>query len=59
MITMAAPASSASAGFEYRPLVTTSPSPWPPISPAITTIESANRIVWLTDRRINRRASGS
>ena len=31
----------------------------PPISPAITTIESANRIVWLTERSSIRRASGS
>ena len=39
--------------------MTTSPSPWPPISPAITTIESAKRIVWFTERRRSRRASGS
>jgi hypothetical protein len=41
------------------PLVTTAPSPPPPMRPAITTIESANRIVWLTPSRIIRRASGS
>ena len=41
------------------PLLTTAPSPPPPISPAITTIESAKRIVWLTPSRIIRRASGS
>ena len=38
--------------------MTASPRPAPPISPAITTIESANRIVWLTDRSSIRRASG-
>ena len=59
MITIAAPASSASAAFEYSPLVTTSPSPRPPIRPAITTSESANMIVWLTDSSSWRRASGS
>ena len=31
----------------------------PPISPAMTTSDSANMIVWLTDSRIWRRASGS
>ena len=51
MITIATPASSASAAFEYRPFVTTSPSPRPPIRPAITTSESANMIVWLTDEQ--------
>ena len=56
--TITMPASSASAGYELRPLVTTSPSPLPPIRPAITTIESANRIVWLTERSSIRRASG-
>jgi hypothetical protein len=40
-------------------LVTTSPSPWPPIRPAITTSESANMIVWFTDSSNWRRASGS
>ena len=39
--------------------MTTSPRPGPPISPAITTIESANRIIWLTERSSIRRASGS
>jgi len=38
--------------------VTVSPSPLPPISPAITTIESAKRIVWLTASRSVLRASG-
>ena len=42
-----------------RPLLTTAPRPPPPISPAITTIESAKRIVWLTPSRIIRRASGN
>ena len=37
----------------------TSPSPLPPISPAMTTIESAKRIVWLTESSSIRRASGS
>ena len=59
MITIATPASSASAAFEYSPFVTTSPSPRPPIRPAITTSESANMIVWLTDSSSCRRASGS
>ena len=45
MITIAMPASSASEALEYRPLVTTSPRPCPPIRPAITTSESANMIV--------------
>ena len=57
--TITRPARSARAGYELRPLVTTSPRPLPPISPAITTIESANRIVWLTERSSIRRASGS
>ena len=39
--------------------MTTSPRPWPPIRPAITTIESAKRIVWFTERSRRRRASGS
>ena len=39
--------------------MTTSPRPLPPIRPAITTIESAKRIVWLTPRRSIRRARGS
>ena len=39
--------------------MTTAPRPPPPIKPAITTIESAKRIVWLTPSRIMRRASGS
>ena len=39
--------------------MTTSPRPAPPISPAITTIESAKRIVWLTESSSIRRASGS
>ena len=39
--------------------MTESPRPWPPISPAITTIESAKRMVWLTDSSSIRRASGS
>ena len=59
MITIAIPPRMASAGFEYSPLVTTAPRPPPPIRPAITTIESANRIVWLTPRSSMRRASGS
>ncbi len=59
MTTITRPASRASAGYELRPLVTTSPSPLPPISPAMTTIESANRMVWLTERSSIRRASGS
>ena len=37
----------------------TAPRPPPPIRPAITTIESANRIVWFTPSRSIRRASGS
>ena len=41
------------------PFVTTPPRPGPPISPAITTIESANRITWLTESSSMRRASGS
>ena len=59
MITIAKPPSSASAGSDESPFVTTSPRPAPPISPAITTIESAKRIVWLTERSSIRRASGS
>ena len=59
MTTITNPARSASAGYEFSPLVTVSPSPLPPIRPAITTIESANRIVWLTERSSIRRASGS
>ena len=59
MITIAPPASSASDALEYSPLVTTSPSPRPPIRPAITTSESPNMIVWLTESRSWRRASGS
>ncbi len=39
--------------------MTTAPRPPPPIKPAITTIESAKRIVWLTPSKIIRRASGS
>ena len=39
--------------------MTASPRPVPPISPAITTIESAKRIVWLTERSSIRRASGN
>ena len=39
--------------------MTTSPRPGPPISPAITTIESANRITWLTESSSIRRARGS
>ena len=39
--------------------MTTSPSPLPPIRPAITTSESANMIVWLTASRTWRRASGT
>ena len=39
--------------------MTTAPRPPPPIRPAITTIESANRIVWLTPSSSIRRASGS
>ncbi len=39
--------------------MTTSPSPLPPIRPAITTSESANMIVWLTDSSSCRRANGS
>ena len=57
--TITIPARIASAGYEFSPLVTTSPSPLPPMSPAMTTIESANRIVWLTPRSSVRRASGS
>ena len=59
MITIAIPPRIASAGFVYSPLVTTAPSPPPPIRPAITTIDRANRIVWLTPRSSIRRASGS
>ena len=59
MITIAIPARTPSAGFVTRPFVTASPSPPPPIRPAMTTIESANRIVWLTESRSIRRASGS
>src|SRR5262249_45371936 len=57
--TITIPARIARAGYEFSPLVTTSPRPLPPISPAMTTIESANRIVWLTPRRSVRRARGS
>ncbi len=39
--------------------MTTSPRPRPPIRPAITTSDSANMIVWLTDSSSWRRASGS
>ena len=59
MITIATPARIASAGLVFSPFVTTPPRPGPSISPAITTIESANRIVWLTERSSIRRASGS
>ena len=60
MITIATPARIARAGLVLRPFVTRLPRPWPVlISPAITTIESANRIVWLTARSSIFRASGS
>ena len=49
----------ASDGVVKSPLLTTAPSPPPPISPAMTTIDSAKRIVWLTPSRIILRASGS
>ncbi len=59
MTTITTPARIASAGFEKRPQLTTAPSPPPPMSPAMTTIESANRIVWLSPRSSIRRDSGS
>ena len=58
MITIATPAKIAKTGSVYSPFVTASPRPAPPISPAITTIESAKRMVWLTESNIIRRASG-
>ena len=59
MITIAAPARIASAGFVFSPPVTRPPRPGSVlIRLAITTIESANRIVWLTDRSSIFRASG-
>ena len=58
--TIATPARIASAGLELSPFVTGAPKPpFVSISPAITTIESAKRIVWFTDRSSRRRASGS
>ena len=57
--TITRPASRASAGVDESPLLTTAPRPPPPISPAITTIESAKRIVWFTPSSSIRRASGS
>ena len=59
MTTITIPARIASAGFEKSPLLTTAPRPPPPMSPAITTIESAKRIVWLSPRRSIRLESGS
>ena len=54
MITIATPAKIAKTGSVYSPFVTASPRPAPPIRPAITTIESAKRIVWLTESNIMR-----
>ncbi len=57
--TITKPARIARDGVVNSPLLTTAPRPPPPISPPMTTMESANRIVWLTPSRIIRRASGS
>ena len=59
MTTITAPARIASAGFEKRPEFTTAPSPPPPMSPAMTTIDSAKRMVWLRPRSSMRRDIGS